>query len=393
MEQNRAEQLLEKYANNRLSDEERAELESWYLHLAKKNSPLSDAGVFASAMSNLDGRLFKDKNIPADTHVVPVRKLWRRLSAAAAILIFITAGLYTYRSFENDAVTEEQLVENKIRPGANIATLKLADGREIILDSTKNGEITNQAGISVRKLADGQLVYEISKEVEEASSGFNTISTPVGGQYKIVLPDGTQVWLNSSSSLTYPVQFDAKGRNVELEGEAYFEVAKHELDGKRLPFTVETRKGKQNSSGQKVEVLGTHFNIKAYADESAVITTLLEGAVKVADNGSTSVKLLKPGQHSVLSASGLSVASANTEEAVAWKDGLFMFDESRLDDVLKLVGRWYGVSIEYEDAKLRNLVFSGSVSKFTSMAKVLQVLESTGKIKFALEGRKLIVRE
>ncbi len=380
-----------------LSEAERAELESWYLHLAKESPSLNDPNIFLSAMKRMDDSLFQDKQVSIPSKSSPaggIQKLWYKISAAASIILISAVASYFIINNGNKEVTEAEVVQNNIKPGTNIAKLKLADGTEVILDSARLGEITAQAGISVKKLADGRLVYEVAKGTAGGQfQGLNSIITPTGGQYQVQLPDGTSVWLNSSSSLTYPMPFDSRERKVELSGEAYFEVAKLEKGGQRVPFIVETKAWINNPQGHKVEVLGTHFNIKAYSDEKTIATTLVEGRVRVGALSANSAqnKELKPGQQSVLSASHISVADVNTEEALAWKSGLFMFDEKRLEEVLKMISRWYGVDVKYENEGLKNLLLSGSVSRFASMAKVLQVLQSTGTVAFSLEGRTLLV--
>ncbi|MGY0036944.1 FecR family protein [Pedobacter sp. NJ-S-72] len=209
------------------------------------------------------------------------------------------------------------------------------------------------------------------------------METPKGGQYQLVLPDGTKVWLNAASSLRYPVAFQGNERKVELTGEAYFEVAKD----KTRPFEV-------YSNNQVVQVLGTHFNINAYSNEPFVSTTLLEGSVKVTNSLTNAQKIIRPGQQSLISKdgqAGIEVKNMDLDEAVAWKNGYFMFNEEELESILKKVSRWYNVDVQYEQEELKHQLFSGTLSKYSNVSQVLKKLEMLQSIHFKIEGRKIIV--
>jgi len=234
--------------------------------------------------------------------------------------------------------------------------------------------------MSVVKDAKGKLEYKPLGSVLAGKGAlvYNRIQVPYGGQYQLELPDGTKVWLNAGSSLRYPVSFTGHERKVELTGEGYFEVAKN----KTMPFRVQTSK-------QVVEVLGTHFNINAYNDDPSVKTTLLEGSVKVTQNTMGTFKMLKPGQQSVLKNNELQVKEADTEEAVAWKNGLFLFNDQSLDEIMHQVSRWYDLQIVFDDVSLKTQRFGGSISRFKNVSQLLQVLESTGSVHFKIEGRRL----
>lgn len=265
--------------------------------------------------------------------------------------------------------------------GKNAAILTLADGRKIDLLKAENGRLTEESGVAIRKTAYGKLVYEV-KEVSTRVNNekyLNTISTPKGGQYQVILPDETIVWLNAASSIRFPAGFtNLKQRKVQLSGEAYFEVAKD----KQHPFIVETGQ-------QEVEVLGTHFNLNAYGDEQNVKTTLLEGSVRVLSG--KDLVVLKPGQQSLLHNHTLDVANADTEEAVAWKNGYFKFNSEPLPSIMRKLSRWYDVEVVYE-GKPGNDRFGGTISRYKNLADVLEMLESTKLVKFKVEGRKIIVR-
>ncbi|WP_316818604.1 FecR domain-containing protein [Pedobacter nyackensis] len=375
MKTKEAKELLDRYSQGKLSPQEQADLESWYNHQAKLNPSLKDNDDFAAALNELDQAFPFHKIV-----INPVKTYsWRLIGVAAAVLICMSAGLYFYSNFQ--ATNKQQQFANDIKPGGNKAFLTLADGSKISLTDAINGEVAKQAGISITKTKDGQLIYNVvgkSGNKRDANL-FNTIETPRAGQYQIKLPDGTQVWLNASSSLRYPAVFTGHERTVELKGEGYFEVAK---DPDR-PFKVK-------SGMQELQVLGTHFNVNAYADEAIIKTTLLEGSVRI--NGTVAGKdiVLKPGQQSLMSYNGLKIGAADIEESVAWKNGYFKFNDENIERILKKVSRWYDVDIQYE-GKMTDKIFNGKVSRYSNVSEVLHILQLTGAIEFKIEGRRIIV--
>lgn len=318
---------------------------------------------------------------------------WAKLLAAASLLIVSSIAIYLhFKKNETPYVAKITPVKSKIdiAPGGNRAVLTLANQQQIILDDATNGTIAQQGKIAVKKTANGQLVYKITADDKLAKADvkpvYNTISTPTGGQYTVELPDGTKVWLNSESSLKFPTNFTGHERRVELSGEAYFEVAKN----KEMPFHV-------NSRNAEVEVLGTHFNISAYPDEQINKTTLLEGSVKVS-NGSRNC-IIKPGEAASLADGSplIKVAKVDAEEAVAWKNGYFMFAEEDIHSIMKKLARWYGVEVEFEAPEI-NETFGGTISKYKNISEVLKVLGETGTIHFKIvpgqvagKGRRVIV--
>lgn len=312
-------------------------------------------------------------------------KLWYRISAAAILLISLSLGLYFYMNRQSGFSAMQINAANDIAPGANKAILTLADGRKVMLNDRQDGQVALQTGIIISKTKSGELVYTVSSDTKDkASAELNMISTPKGGQYQVKLADGTKVWLNAESSIKFSSSFSGlKERIVELDGEAYFEVAKIMIKDERvknkahrMPFVVKSRK-------QNVEVLGTHFNIQGYKEESNVKTTLLEGAVRVSASDMRSVTL-KPNQQSTLTEKGLQVSNADVEQAIAWKTGLFMFNEEDLGSIMLKIARWYNVTIRFDDVGLKHKVFSGSFSRFTNVSKVLQKIELTGAARFSL---------
>jgi transmembrane sensor len=281
----------------------------------------------------------------------------------------------------------QQIVLNKpenkkqdVSPGGNKAILTLSDGSTIVLDGAANGTLTQQGNSKIIKMTNGQLVYN-SSSVKPAEVLYNTITTPKGGQYQLILADGSKVWLNAASSLRYPVTFTGKERKVELTGEAYFEVAKNAA----MPFKI-------NVEGRsEVEVLGTHFNINSYVDEGTINTTLLEGSVKVTGFSNHNSKLIVPGEQAQLHQNGLISLNRNLniEEVMAWKNGNFFFNKSDLQTVLRQLSRWYDVEIVYE-GNVPKREFEGEMERGLNLSQVLKILEKND-VHFKIEKNKLIV--
>ena len=336
------------------------------------------------AVANLQSRL-SSHSTNKKTKTISLRTKVFRWSAASIVLIGLASITYFFSS--RDKVSDiNKPYASDFDPGSNKAVLVLADGRKISLTDIGNGAIAKEAGLSITKTSDGQLIYTVAKETTNGESSlrsaFNTIETPKGGMWQVKLPDGSSVWLNAASSLTYPLAFSGRDKRVvELKGEAYFEVAKDE----KHPFIVKTTR-------QEVEVLGTHFNINSYSDESTVKTTLLEGSVRVkAQQNSLEAEILKPGQQSVLSAEAFSVKNVDVEEAIAWKNGYFMFNNEKQESIMRKIARWYNVQVEYADAAARDVTYYGSISRFENVSKVLRKFEQTGEVKFEVEKDKIIV--
>jgi ferric-dicitrate binding protein FerR (iron transport regulator) len=312
---------------------------------------------------------------------------WRWMAAAA---IVITIGTIIFISIDRQPKGPEPVVVakstvNDVLPGGNKATLRLANGQVIMLDSTGNGSLATQGNTKIVKLADGQIAYTIEgKAATEVM--YNTMSTPPGGQFRLKLPDGTDVWLNAASSITYPAAFVGKDRTVTITGEAYFEVAKNPSK----PFHVKV-------NDMDVEVFGTHFNVNAYKDEAAIKTTLLEGKVKVGQSAiGPALKreqsaILKPGEQAILTAnSPLTIDhSPDLDQVMAWKNGLFNFNKVSLQDVMKQIARWYDVEIVYQ-GEIKPKKFGGEIQRDLNLSEVLEGLKETG-IHFRIEGKKLIV--
>lgn len=300
--------------------------------------------------------------------------------AAAVLLVSAATWIFTRNTKSINHTTLIAKKHQPVLPGGNKAYLTLADGSKIVLNDARTGKLATQSGIQVTKAKDGMLVYQF-KDKSQKNSGqqYNTITTPAGGQYQLVLSDGTKVWLNATSALKFPAHFSADKREVELTGEAYFEVHKNAA----APFIV-------NVADQQVLVLGTHFNIKAYADESIVKTSLLEGRVNISSAGQTAVLL--PGQEAVNKHNGqIRVASADVEESIAWKNGLFKFNNASIEDVMRQVARWYNIKVTYEGA-LPVRQFTGTVSRQVSIKEMLDMLRYTG-IQFKISEDHITVEQ
>lgn len=369
MENKSADKLLEKYSQGSCTDEEKAIVESWYLS-ASGNA--DDSDLAAPDFEKADGKLQSALGlVPKETI-----KLWPRIAVAASILLVCGASLIFYLNNINGEKDLNTSVLNDVTPGINNATLTLANGQKIILDNAANGKIAEQAGVSVSKTADGQIMYSIKDLKNTGKADFNTLSTANGEQYQIILPDGTKVWLNAATSLKFPLTFAGLSqRKVTLIGEAYFEVYKD----KKKPFIV-------HSAQQDVEVLGTHFNINAYKDEPTVKTTLLEGAVKVNRN-----YILKPGEQFTINQEGKAgIKLVNVEDVIAWKKGNFEFNDENVYEIMRKVARWYDVEVIYEN-QIPLTKMEGTMSRFQNVSRILDVLESTGLLSYRVEGKKLYI--
>jgi hypothetical protein len=311
-----------------------------------------------------------------------IRKL-KKLSIAASVIIILGFGLYFFRNTGPEIPSKMVAIPvfNDVAPGGNRAILKLANGRQIILDSLENGLILRTSNVDIKKTADGQLAYQVFKTKDKSNSNpeLNTIYTPRGGEYRVILPDGSRVWLNAASSIKFPTVFRGAAREVELIGEAYFEVAKDA----QMPFKV-------MSGGAEIEVLGTHFNIRAYNSENAMKTTLVEGSVKIKSQKSS--KILKPGQQAVLEDSRMQIISnIDVEVQIAWKNGLFQFKDASLENVMKQAALWYDLKVIYS-GNIPQKQFTGKISRKVNASEFLNMLRYVG-VDFKREGKNVTITD
>lgn len=371
--------LTEKYIAGTASGEERLKLESWYNNQLNQNTLTGEKQIDEDEQVEVGEKIFNKINQQIDQQEKKrPNRYFYRIAVAASLIAVLGFGWFILRGRTD--LKKINKSANLIKPGGNKAFLTLANGTKINLDQALNGTIAKQEGIQITKTADGQLVYTILENKSTlAKPGFNTISTPAGGQYQVTLPDGTKVWLNALSSLKYPTAFTGKFRMVELTGEGYFEVAKN----KNKPFKLKTSK-------QEISVLGTHFNVSAYADDDEIKTTLVEGGVAVKNFSPLATGLLKPGQQAVFHDKGFKVSNVDVEEYIAWKNGFFMFNNEGIKEAMQKLARWYDVDIEYL-GDFDGIYFGGSFSKHNNLQETLKILESTDKFKFKIEGRRIKV--
>ena len=377
--------LLDKYHHHQLSEAEWQELNEWYhrLHFGDQdfNAWIAEAGSEAKLADQLYSN-FEQMIAGRKTKVKP--RLIYRLAAAATILLTMGAGIYYFYTPQKKTGTPDTRItsaqEPRILPGGDKAVLILGNGKQIILSEANTGKLAEQGQTAIRKTAAGEITYHapVSKGSQELI--INTIATPRGGKYSLILADGTKVWLNSASSLKFPASFNGDKREVQLSGEGYFEVA-HDV---AKPFIV-------TSADQSIEVVGTHFNVNAYVDEPQIQTTLLEGSVKVISHDQ--VRTLKPGQQSRLTtgAQQIDVLEVNTEDVVAWINGYFLFQNENIQSVMRKISRWYDVEVEFAKGQQFSEQYGGSITRYSDVSKVLRMLEITGQVKFRIEGRRIIV--
>lgn len=385
------EEIFRRYYEQKASPEEKAMLFEWVkapeheeqiLRLIEvrglENEPQETVIEPGKAKAIIDDILLQTRVRPATV----ARIKWWKYASVAALVVLVACGYLLFRDRGGKPVAGIRKMPSQpiqIKPGGNKAVLTLADGREILLDSAHSGNIAEQAGVKVIKSEDGQISYLGQPGFEETM--FNTISTPIGGQYQIVLADGSKVWLNAASSLRYPASFAGKERIVELKGEGFFEVA-HDAS---KPFKVQV-------NGTTVEVLGTKFNINGYSDEPSLKATLLEGKVKI-ENGSVA-RFLKPGQQAVVENSGKVgiVNNADIEEAIAWKNGKFIFNGNDIHSVMRQISRWYAITVQY-NGQIPDDEFIGviPIPRSENISTVLDLLKKTGAVNFKVNGRNVIV--
>lgn len=386
------EELIHKYVTGTASEEEKALVESWHLQDLEQSNHTPSAEQITAVHERM--RKVLAPQLQANRRAIP--RYMVRLAAAAIILGTILTSVFLWlNNTPAIPVAERKLYQGDIEAGREGAILTLTDGRTILLDTMSNGPIANQNGTEVL-LKNGELSYQQGNGGTAAIT-YNTIATARGRTFKVILPDGSAAWLNAGSSLRYPIAFSGTDRKVEISGEVYLEVTKD----KTKPFLVTCR-------AMTVEVLGTHFNINAYEDEPVISTTLLEGSVKVVaapvsqsfpaqqETATPNMRILVPGQQAQLPgnssgpSSQIKVQQVDVEQVVAWKNGVFNFQDASLEKVMRQLARWYDLEVVYEQG-IPSLAFEGGMNRQNTLTEVLRSLEGLG-VHFRLEeGRRLVV--
>jgi transmembrane sensor len=366
-------ELIKKHNKGTATDKEKALLESYYQLFELKDDGLSNSSFDEKQNLQESIRTYLHQNISTEKDIPVIKVNYRKWAAAAVLLIAFTATFLFINNDSKDYFTAKSNVDTLIVPGSNQAVLTLADGSEITLNNNEKGTLSNKNGVIITKNEDGLLTYKVT---DEALASINSITTPRGGQYQLILSDGTKVWINADTKITFPTKFDGKERNVSVIGEAYFEVAKN----KHKPFKVHTQ-------NQIVEVLGTHFNINSYGEDDVAKTTLLEGSVKVSLLKAGVDKILVPGEaaHILKNTKEIQVLEVDT----AWKNGYFRFDNIDMRSLMSQVSRWYNVDVEYKGDVPTDL-FSGKLKRSDNIHEIIRILE-LNNINIGIEGRKIII--
>ncbi|QNK64772.1 FecR domain-containing protein [Pedobacter sp. PAMC26386] len=365
--------LLDRYQTGMVTEEEKTLVETWYLTYEDSSAKIPYQKIEDAqkeSLTDLINQIQKRKE----------RRFWPAMKIAASLIFVLAAGT-SYLLFNKKTEQHEQVqrknISKDLLPGGNKAVLTLDDGQTIVLNGTKNGTLASQGDKIIDKTAEGQIAYSGSADFAKASRKlYNTVTTPRGGSYQLILSDGTKVWLNAASSIKYPVAFSGTERRVEISGEAYFEVAHH----KNTPFRVVSEK-------QTVEVLGTHFNINAYDNEEEVKTTLLKGSVKVLSKDNNTI--LKPGEQAQLNNGVFHKSEVDIEDEIAWKNGFFNFKDASIETVMRQLSRWYDVDVKYE-GKIPAREFTGEIPRNINATQLQEILNFK-HIHFRISGRTIIV--
>lgn len=374
-------QLIAGYISGSLSAEESVELKNWTNQSAANAllfEELTNAAYRSEMLKKWKTEETEESLLRLKSRLPQKRKIW--WPYAAAVTVACLLGITYYQLQVTEQPVQQKIVQ-EIRPGSDRATLTLASGEKIDLANAAKGRLAQQANVLIQKTADGRLLYSnedrTAKSIQ-ATLAYNTVSTPMGGQFQLQLPDGTKVWLNAASSLKYPASFNGlEDRQVELNGEAYFEVA-HD---KTHPFIVKT-------TDQTIKVLGTHFNVNSYADEQKTITTLEQGKIQVSHGNK--IKIVMPGERAVTANEALVIEEANLETALAWKNGELLFKNADIQTIMRQVSRWYNVTIKYEGA-IPKRTFTGGMPRNADLSALLKVL-ALNDIHFEINGRVITVK-
>lgn len=378
MSEQELKELLYRYKNNTATEQEKALIESWYLQ--HREADVTDY--------TLEERLEDAEAVWAGLHREKSQRkitpLLLRIAVAASVLVALSVGVYHILYHKQPDRQVAAVQPHDIAPGGNKAILTLANGHKISITDAKNGVISHQAGTQIAKNKQGQIVYVATQAAGTVGAtgelAYNTLTTPRGGQTSVTLSDGTVAYLDAGSSIKFPVIFLGNERRVIITGQVYFEV----VHNAAKPFRVSVK-------GQTIEDIGTTFNINAYDDEPVIKTTLLSGSVRITTGSETAI--LKPGQQATaaFNANGIRVTNVDTEEATAWKNGYFLFDNENLESVMRKISRWYDVDVVYPAGQKIGVEYWGSITRYSNVSKVLNMLEVTGDVKFRIDGKKIIV--
>lgn len=367
MDKQSAKEIINNYLNGDCNEQERALVEQFYLSQLKAGKlpeELPAQQLKAAMWTTIAAQTAPKQNSrPITTRLWPKKAI--AISAAALVLI-----LGTWMFIENNQEADLLVMSNDIAPGKNRATLRLANGQTIPLSEAKTGLVIDATALKYNDQSPIPAA-ELGKEIQMLA-----VQTPKGGQYQVLLPDGTKAWLNASSSIQFPSSFQqSKSRKVSIEGEVYFEVSKDQ----KHPFIVK-------SSNQEIEVLGTHFNVQQRAGHQITTTTLLEGRVRVQQT------ILQPGQQAQNRSGNIAVDVADTAAVMAWKNGYFSFHNTSIQEVMETLSSWYDIEVEL-DKDLNTEGFTGKFSRSRNISEVLKMLSKTGKVHFTIAGRRVIVQK
>jgi ferric-dicitrate binding protein FerR (iron transport regulator) len=383
--------LVRKVLNGTASEKEKQFITKYYDYFNKND--LITNSLSSAEKTALENKVLVDIYLKISqeegNRIVPFyKKPFIKACAAAVLLMMMTAGVYFvyHNAHSNDlARGYHQDFKNDVPPGGTKATLTLANGSTIVLDSVKGGLLALQGGSRVLKVANGKLAYN-KNGAKHDEVLYNTVTTPRGGEYQLVLSDGTKVWLNAASSLKFPVVFAGKERDVTLTGEAYFEV----INNREQPFKV-------NVGNVQIKDLGTHFDVMAYDNETTLKATLLEGKIKIIVPSSPGTKQkveLVPGQQAIVNKGAsphINIMEADVNEAVAWKNGEFSFNNTSIYEIMKQLSRWYDIDVHYQDSL--EVFLNGNMDRHVNVSEVFRMLEMTGVAEFAIDGRQITVMQ
>lgn len=371
--------LLNGFQKRKITVQEQQELDEWF------HSLKADPSEFQGWLTEEGGEeLLAEKLLHRFNHQIArerKNKKYFYYGIAASLIAMLSLGYLFFRKPAAPAL-QPQIVKAHTAPGGNRATLTMDNGEELNLNEEAVGYINQQVGVQIYKTSAGKLSYGKTSSPAGKKMAFNTLSTPKAGQYEVELPDGTRVWLNADSRLRYPTVFAGKERKVELSGEAYFEVAHN----KKMPFKVRT-------GNQEITVLGTHFNVKGYDDDTAISTTLLQGSVSVRNQLSGKTNLLIPGKQATISKTkgDIEIQKVSLDQVMAWKNGYFIFEDQDIQTIMKLISRWYDVDVVYNNTG--DVRLGGTFSKSSELTSLLKSFELISDLKFDIKGRRVTVRD